>query len=149
MFDALRRTLNSKAVSAGNAAGLAGKLALPNETFTPPKGEVYGEFWFKTGGTKQVELGGNKSMEMTVGIFQFDIMAPENRGDGPATKIAELIRARFNRRQWVVDPVGYVNLLTANVKTPFAKPQNGFYRVIVDGTFHFFHKDPNAGDFRD
>lgn len=147
-FDGLRRVLNSKAVAAANAAGLEGRLQLPNEEFTPPKGQVYAEFWFKTGGTRQAELGSNKSEEMTVGIYEFNILAPENQGDGPALKIGDLLRPYFNRKEWLVPPYGYVKLLTANVKTPFSGAQNGYYRVCLDGAFHFYHRDPNAPDFR-
>lgn len=147
--NALRRVLNSKAVAAANAAELgADKLELPNEQFTAPKDQIYASFWFRTGGSKQCELGANTGLEMTVGIFQFDILAPENGGDGPAISLGNALKKQFSRKEWLVDPDGYVKTLVANVKTPFQKPQNGFYRVCVDGVFHFYHSDPNAADFR-
>jgi hypothetical protein len=34
------------------------------------------------------------------------------------------------------------------VKTPFQKPQGGWFRFIIDGVFHYYHRDPNAPDFR-
>jgi hypothetical protein len=140
-FDQLRKVLNSKAVAAANEAGI--QVQLPNEAFDPPKRTIYGSFWFKTGGSKQIELGGGKSQELTVGIFQFDLLAPEKTSDGPATQLADMIRRRFNRKEWLVAPNGYVKLLVANVKTPFQGAVDGFYRCCVDGTFHFYHRDPN------
>jgi hypothetical protein len=116
--------------------------------FTPPVADTYATFWYKTGGSKQAELGGNTSLELTVGIFQFDVLAPENGGDGPAIQVGDVIRKAFNRKEWLCPPDGYVKTLVANVKTPFAKPQGGFYRVIVDGVFYFYHRDPLAQDFR-
>ena len=147
-FDALRQTLSTKAIAAANSAGLDGKIELPNEQFTPPAGEIHACFWYRTGGSRQAELGPNTGLELTVGIFQFDILAPEHGGEGPAIQAAELIRKAFNRKEWLCPPDSYVKTLVANLKTPFQKPQGGFYRVIVDGTFHFYHRDPLAEDFR-
>lgn len=147
-FDALRRVMNSHAVSAATVAGVGDAIELSNEDFTPPKAAPYASFWYKTGGSKQCELGANTSFEMTVGIFQFDILCPEDQGDGPAVRIGDTLKKQFSRKQWPVAPDGYVTILVANVKTPFLKAQNGYYRVVVDGTFHFYHRDPQAADFR-
>lgn len=146
-FNGLRRVLESKAVAAATAAGIP--IQLGNEEFDHQKKLIYSEFWYKTGGTRQAELGSNKSEEMTVGIYEFNILAPENKGSGPALDIADRLRPFFNRKEWLVEPYGYVKMLVANVKTPFSGAQNGFYRVCVEGTFHFYHRDPNAPHFRD
>lgn len=146
-FNGLRRVLNKKAVLAANTAGIT--IQLPNEELALPKGQVYTGFWHKSGGSRQAECGANTGLEMTVGIFQFDIMSPENQGDGPALAAADLIRPVFNRKEWLVEPNGYVKILVANVKTPFSGPIDGHYRVIVDGTYHYYYSNPNAPDFRD
>jgi hypothetical protein len=149
-FNSLRRVLNTRAVQAAAAAGLpADKFELPNEDFVTPKGQIYGGFWHRIGGSRQAELGGRRGFEMSVGIYQFDILVPENKGDGPGLAIADKIRRNFNRREMVVEPDGHLKLLVANVKTPFSGPQNGFWRVIVDGEFHYYYKDPQADGFRD
>lgn len=145
-FDALRATLNAKAEAAANAAGL--EIELPNEQFTPPAATTYATFFYRTGGSKQCELGANTSLEMTVGIFQFDVLVPEYQNIQPGTAAADILKKAWSRKQWDVPPDGYVNILVANVKTPFPKPILGYYRIIVDGTFHFYHRDPTAADFR-
>jgi len=146
-FDDLRRVLNSKAVAAANAIGLGAKIKLPNESYTPPKATSHCEFFFKTGGSKQAELGGGKAFEITVGIYEFNILVPENTADGPATQLAGQVRRMFNRKEWLVGAEGYVKLMVANVKTPFNGPINGYYRVCVDGVLHFYHRDPNPLPF--
>lgn len=149
-FDSLRRVLNGKAISAANAAGLAGKLELPNTNFVkPPKKEMYASFWYKTGGSRQAELGGRRGFELTVGIYQFDIYVPEHTGDGPGMRAGDYLRARFNRREWPIEPDGYLKMLVSNVKTPFNGAQAGYWRVVVDGSFHYYHRDPDADGFRD
>lgn len=150
-FDSLRAVLNQKADAACGAIGLP--VELMNEQFTPPQNVdgsalSYATFFYRTGGSKQCELGGNGSLEMTVGIFQFDILVPEYADLGPPGVMADQLRKSFNRKQWIVPPDGYVNTLTANVKTPFPKAQGGFFRIIVDGTIHFYHRDTNPQDFR-
>lgn len=155
-FNSLRRVLNSRAVQAAVRAGLGDRIELPNETFTKPtvkKGQekqaIYVSFWYKTGGSRQAELGGRKGYEMTVGVYQFDIMVPENIGDGPGLSVGDVIRRYMNRREMEVAPDGHLKLLVSNVKTPFSGPKNGYYQVVCDGTFHFYHRDPNADGFRD
>lgn len=147
-FDALRAVLEQKAETAANAAGLAGKLELSNDQYTPPANETHANFWYRTGGSKQCELGSNKSLEMTVGIFQFEILVPEYQPTGPGSKSADVLKKAWNRKQWEVPPDGYVNIQVVSVKTPFAKPQGGYYRIYVEGDFHFYHRDPQAADFR-
>jgi len=148
-FDSLRRVLNSKAAAASNVSGLDGRIQLMNEEYSPPKKQVFAEFWYKTGGTMQAELGGNTSEEMTVGIYEFNIFAPENQGDGPALQVADLVRPLLNRKEWLVEPYGYVKMLMANVTIPFSGAQNGYFRVCVEGRFHYYHRDPNAPNFRE
>jgi hypothetical protein len=58
---------------------------------------------------------------------------------------ADQIKRVFNRKQWDVAPDGYVCTQVASVKTPFSKPQGGFFRFIIDGSFHYYHRDPRAG----
>lgn len=155
-FNSLRRVLNSRAVQAAVRANMGDRIELPNETFTKPavkkgqeKDAIYMSFWYKTGGSRQAELGGRKGFEMTVGVYQFDVMVPENIGDGPGLAVGDIVRRSMNRREMEVAPDGYLKLLVSNVKTPFDGPKNGYYQVVVDGVFHFYHRDPNADGFRD
>lgn len=155
-FNSLRRVLNSKALQAATRADMADRIELPNETFTKPevkkgqeKAAIYMSFWYKTGGSRQAELGGRKGYEMSVGIYQFDIMVPENIGDGPGLAIGDIVRRVMNRREMEVAPDGHLKLLVSNVKTPFNGPKGGYYQIVVDGTFHFYHRDPNADGFND
>jgi hypothetical protein len=146
--DQLRRILEGKAIAAANAAGLAGKLKLPNNDFTPPKAEPWSNFWFKTGGSKQMELGGAQAFERTVGLIQFDVVVPEKSGDGEIARIADMLRSRFNRKQWLVPPYGVVKMDVASVKTPFGtEAQGGWYRYCVDATFNYDYRDPDALPF--
>lgn len=146
--DLLRRVLQNKAITATNAAGLTGKLELPNSDYVPPKDDLWVHFFYKLGGSKQMELGGTKAMERTVGLIQFDLMAPEKSGDGAAVRAADIIRTHFNRKQWLVPPVGQVRMDVASVKTPFGTGAvNGWYRYIVDATFCYDYSDPDALPF--
>lgn len=145
-FDSLRAVLNQKAEAICVAQNLP--VELMNEQFTPPAAAPYASFWFKTGGSRQAELGSNKSFELTVGILQFDLLVPEYQPLGPPGRQADEIKKAFNRKQWEVPPDGYVNIQVVSVKTPFPKPQNGWFRFCIDGAFHFYHRDPNAADFR-
>lgn len=146
--DLLRRVLEGKAVAAGNAAGLAGALQLPNADFTAPKAAPWASFWFKTGGSRQMELGGPKAFERTVGLIQFDVMVPEKTGSGAVSRYADALRLRFDRKQWLVPPIGNVRMDVASVKTPFGTTaQNGWYRYIVDATFCYDYSDPDALPF--
>lgn len=149
IFDSLRRVLDGKALQAANIAGLAGNIQLMNEETVKNKRTVHAEFWYRTGGSRQEELGPNTSLEMTVGIFQFTVYSPENVGNGAGTQAADLLRSRFNRKEWLVEPYGYVKTLVANVKNPVSGPVDGQFVTIVDGTFYYYHRDPNAGNFRD
>lgn len=149
IFNALRRVLDTKALAAATEAGLAGKIQLMNEETVKDKRVVHAEFWFRTGGSKQCELGPNTSLEMTVGIFQFTVYSPENVGSGSGVIAADVLRSRFNRKQWPVEPYGYINTQVANVKTPVSGPVGGQFVTIVDGTFYYYHRDPDAGDFRE
>lgn len=148
IFDSMRRVLDSKALAAATEAGLAANIQLMNEETVKNKRTVHAEFWYRTGGSKQCELGPNTSLEMTVGIFQFTIYSPENVGNGAGTKAADMIRARFNRKQWIVEPYGYINTQVANVKNPMSGAINGQFVTIVDGEFYYYHRDPDAQDFR-
>lgn len=146
--DQLRRILEAKAIAAANAAGLAGKLKLPNGDWTPPRAEAWANFWFKTGGSKQMELGGATAGERTVGLIQFDVLVPEKTGDGAISRIANTLRTRFNRKQWLVPPYGVVKMDVASVKTPFGTDaKDGWYRYCVDATFNYDYRDPDALPF--
>lgn len=146
--DQLRRILVAKAIAAANAAGLEGKLKTPNNDFTPPKADAWANFWFKTGGSKQMELGGPMAFERTVGLVQFDVLVPEKSGDGQIARISDMLRARFNRKQWLIPPDGVVKMDVASVKTPFGTDaKDGWYRYCVDATFNYDYRDPNALPF--
>ena len=156
-FNSLRRVLDTAALQAALKGGVDGaRVELMNEPFTKPpvrkgseKAAIYVSFWYRTGGTRQAELGGRRGYEMTVGIYQFDIMVPEAIGTGPGVTIGDAIRRAMNRREKEVAPDGHLKLLMSNVKTPFTGAKNGYFQVICDGTFHFYHRDPNASGFRD
>lgn len=156
-FNSLRRVLDKAAVQACLKAGVDGaRVELMNEPFKAPsisrgreKEAIYVSFWFRTGGSRQAELGGRRGFEMTVGIYQFDVMVPEAIGSGPGITIADAIRREMNRREKLVEPDGHLKLLVSNVKTPFTGPKQGYFQVICDGALHFYHRDPNATGFRD
>lgn len=147
--DGLRRTFDSRAVAACNAAGLAGRVTLSNEEFRPNPKEICAEFWIKEGNTGQAEHGIGTGFEKQAGIWQMTLYAPENKGSGPIKKIADLIRPRFNRRQWEIAPNGYVSTGVASIVTPYSGPQNGKFVVVVWGPFTYYYRDPNALPFRD
>lgn len=146
--DLLRRVLETKAISATNAAELIGKVQMPNSDYVPPKDGIWVNFCYKLGGSKQLELGGEKAMERTVGLIQFDVLAPEKSGTGEISRVCDTLRLHFNRKEWLVAPVGKVRMDVASVKTPFGNGAvNGWYRWIVDATFSYDYSDPDALPF--
>lgn len=144
-FSELRSALVQRALSAANQSGLVGVCSMPNAPFTAPaKGSIYADFWYRLGESRKAELGGRAGFKLTVGIYQFDIMVPEAKGDGPGIAIGDRLVPFFDQREMVVGENGYLKLLTANLKTPFNKPANGYWQVIVDGTLHYYYRDPAA-----
>jgi hypothetical protein len=144
--DSLRKVLQGKAIIAANALSLPIKIG--EEAFTVPKGVVYAEFWYRTGKTDQIELGGKGSFECTKGIVQFSIYAPEKSGEGPGTKMGDQLKNMFNRAQWAVAPDGYVSLHVMAVET-LPGVRDGFFTVIVDGSFDFYHRNANPNNLLD
>lgn len=145
--DSLRKILFGKAITAVNSLSL--KCRIGNENFVPPtNGAVYGEFWFRTGKSKQIELGGKGSFECTPGIMQFTLFAPENSGDGPILKVGDQLKNMWNRQQWAVPPDGYVTFEVVNSE-PMDGIVNGHKVVIVDGGFDFYHRNTATNNLLD
>lgn len=141
--DALRKVLFTQAISAVSGNGNF-PCQIGNEEFVPPQdGALYGEFWFRTADSVQMELGAVTGYERAPGILQFTLYAPEKDGDGPILKLAGGLKKAFNRKQWLVDPDGYVTLQPASVKE-MPGIRNGKKVVIVDCHFDFFYHDPDA-----
>lgn len=147
--DGLRRTFDTRALAACNAAGLGGRVTLSNEEFRAAKDAICAEFWVKEGNSGQAEHGIGTGFEKQAGIWQITLYAPENTGSGAIKKMADLIRPRLNRRQWEVPPNGYVNTGVASVVTPLSGPKDGKFIVVVWGPYLYHYKDPNALAFRD
>lgn len=142
--DALRVVLQTKAQEISSLLDLP--MQIGDEAFVQPKGTPWAEFWFRTGTTKQRELGGPGSLELTPGILQFTIYAPQNTGDGPPLRLAGAIKKALNRRQWRVPPDGYVTLDPVGVEQ-VPGIQKGFKVCVVDCSFDFHHSDPDAPPF--
>lgn len=141
-FDALRAFLAQKSADAAVSAGIADHFALPNEPFKPNPENLSGCAWFKTGNGRKIDNGmGGNHQQMNVGLFQVDITAPQDSGDGSAIKAAGKFRKYFDNQQWEIPLAdGYITFKTANVK-PMEGTQNGFYRVIMDCVFWFYYRD--------
>lgn len=139
--DALRKVLYTEAISAAAAASLPCKIG--DEPFVPPAAAIYGEFWYRTGKTDQMELGAPTGYECTYGVIQFSIFAPEKLGEGAALRIAGALKHLFNRKQWQVAPDGNVTIGTCAVQTlPGIK--NGHKVFVVDASLKFQHRNPVA-----
>lgn len=139
--DSLRKVLYAKAILATNSISMPCQIG--SEPFTPPTDDtVYGNFWFRPGLTKIMDLGGRGSYECTPGLIQFTLFAPEKSGDGPIMKTADQLKRMFNRQQWPVPPDGYVNMHVFGVSIMPGNP-NGNRTVVVDGSYDFYHRDPN------
>ncbi len=141
-FDALRAFMAEKCAAAAVNAGIDAHFALPNEAFKPNPGGLSGCAWYKTGNGRKIDNGmGGFHQQMNVGLLQIDVTAPENTGDGPATKAAGKFRKYFDNQQWEIPLAnGYITFKTANVKS-FEGTQSGFYRVIMDCVFWFYYRD--------
>lgn len=144
-FDDLRALLSQKALTfAGNVAL---PIKMPNAPFDDPAGPWL-EYGMKLGKTGQAELGGPAALEITVGIIQFDVIVPEMTGDGVAMSAANQIKKKINRKEWLVGSTSYVKLDAAEI-TNGLPTKAGWYRVCVDATFLFFHRDPDADPLKD
>lgn len=139
-FDALRDLLNNKALNAARVIGLRVKIA-NQPGWSDPKDETWADFWYKTGGSKLVECGGAGALEMTVGILQFTISSPEKIGDGAAIRAGDKLRKLFSRQKWLI-PAAH-GWITIDVMTPktTGKPVQGWYQVVADVSFRFYHRD--------
>jgi hypothetical protein len=142
-FDMLRQILYGQAIQAVQNNGNF-RCQIGDEPFVPPTdGSIYGEFWFKTGTAKQIELGPRTGYECAPGIIQFTLYAPEKMGDGAILKLGDKLKKAFNRQQWLVPPDGYVTMDPISVQ-PLPGLKNGNRVVIVDGSFDFHYRDPDA-----
>lgn len=141
-FDDLRAVLTQKAANVASAIGV--EIQMPNAPFTEPTGEVWLNFWYKLGKTDQAELGGPAALEVTVGLMQFDVLYPEETGDGEAMRIASQVRRSINRKQWLVGSHSYVTLDAADLVTDLPSSKAGWARMCVDATFLFHHRNPDA-----
>lgn len=142
--DSLRKVLYQKAITSVTALNLPCQIG--SEPFNPPTdGSIYGGFWFIPASPKQMELGGRGSYECTPGLIQFSLFAAEKVGDGPIMRIADQLRAMWNRQQWQVPPDGYVNLHVFGVSVIPGNP-SGNRMVVVDGSYDFYYRDPNPNN---
>lgn len=142
--DALRKTLNGEALAACASLGIP--LKLPNNAFKhPTNGAIWGEFWYKTGKTVASMGEGESGWEKTAGLLQFTLYAPENSGDGPLLKLGGRLKPYFHRKQFPVEPDGYVSLDPVDVQCD-GTVRNGNYAVVVDATFDFFHRNAGVDD---
>lgn len=142
--DELRIVLETEAVATANALGLI--MQLDDEPFDRPSSGVWTHFWHECGSTELMELGGAKSYERTLGLIQWTVYAPEKEGMGEASRIAALIKRRWNRRQYQVGAAGYVTLEPMSTRR-MKKAYGGYNPIICDATFAFTHRDPDAPDF--
>lgn len=145
-FDTLRAVLAQKALTI--ATNLGYPIKMPNAPFDDPSGTPWVSYWMKLGHTGQAELGGPAALEITVGLLQFDVLVPEMTGDGLAITIANQIKKKINRKEWLIPPDGYVKLEAAAI-TNDLPTKSGWYRVCVDTTFLFYHRDPDADPLQD
>jgi hypothetical protein len=142
-FDMLRQILYGKAIEAVQNNGNF-KCQIGDEPFVAPtNGDIYGQFWFKTGKTDQIELGPRTGYECSSGVIQFTLYAPEKAGDGAILRLGDALKKAFNRQQWIVPPDGYVTMDPLSVQ-PLPGIKAGHRVVIVDGSFDFHHRDPAA-----
>jgi len=156
-FDTLRKVLVGRAIAVATELGMSDDIQVPNGP--PPMSALpdsdastappWINFWYKLGPNSQLaELGGPKALEITPGILQFDILVPEKTGDGAAITLANRIKKKINRKQWLIPPDGYVTLQPAGIVTNLPA-KSGWYRVCVDCTFYFYHRDPDADPLQD
>lgn len=145
--DSLRKVLFQKAITSVNNLNL--KCKIGNETFVvPADGSIYGEFWFRTGKSKQSELGSKRSLECTPGIMQFTLYAPENAGDGPVLKLGDQLKNLWNRQKWTIAPDGWVTFEVVGCEM-LPGIINGHKVVVVDGGFDFYHRNTNPNTLLD
>ncbi len=145
-FDDLRGVLTGRAKAI--AFDLGYPIQLPNAPFVEPSGSPWLNFWYKLNKPMMAELGGPKALEVSVGVLQFDILVPEETGDGLVLRIANQIKKKINRKQYLVGSYSYVNLDPAGIEVGLPT-KSGWYRNCVDATFLFHHRDPDAEAFRD
>lgn len=140
--DSLRKVLQQQAISATTALSL--KTQIGDEAFVPPNdGALYAEFWFRTGKSKKMELGPRTGFQCTPGILQFTIFGPEKGGDGPISKMGDRLKPYFDEKQFQVAPDGYVTIDPVSV-TLMPGIHNGKKVVVVDASFDFYHRNPDA-----
>ena len=141
-LDELRQVFETEAVAtAAQHAPVPFKIF--DEPFDKPDDGLWVHFWYETGDTDQIELGSRRSYERTPGVLQFTIYRPENTGQGPATKLAGLIKRRWNRQEFLVGDAGYVQLDPMSTR-PMKTVYGGYLPVICSAQFFFTHKDPEA-----
>jgi hypothetical protein len=108
--------LSAKALQIASELGLGDLISMPNTAFIEPNLRAEPEqspwlmFSYTLGKTGQAELGGPSALEITVGMVQFDVLVPEQEGDGAAIRLANAIKKKINRKQWLVPPYSYVTL---------------------------------------
>jgi hypothetical protein len=141
-YDSLRKLLQTQAVQASGDFGLP--LILENENVPVPKTGMWAEFWIRTGMTIRSDLGsGRRHFKKAAGVLQFTLYTPEKTGDGPILRMADNLEKRFSSTQFEVPPDGYITLDDATVNM-MGKRENGYYCVVVQASFDFHYRDPDA-----
>lgn len=154
-FDTLRNVLSQRALQIAFDLGLGDLIKMPNTDFTEPNlrspavDSPWLAFSYTTGHTGQAELGGPAALEITVGMVQFDVLVAEQAGDGPALALANQIKKKINRKQWLVPPNSYVSMQAANIVNGLPVGSSGWYRCCCDCAFIFHHRDPDADPLQD
>jgi hypothetical protein len=144
-FDLLRETLEAQAVAACADAGIA-NLKLPNFPFQQPKSDPQGPLWAAfhiiAGGSIPAELGDRETaMNKATGIVQFEVYAPEDSGDGPATRAAGAFRKRINRKGLSVPGAGSVTFYASSVRPHPGGAKNGWFCVLAEATYIFHYRE--------
>lgn len=142
-FDALRAVLEQQGFQAASAAGVAAAhIEIDGYPFVQPTEHLWVKFCYGTGKTFPAECGAaNKddALDRTIGFYQFDILAPENSGNGPATQVGDKLRKAFKYQQWQVADIGHVKTDTGNIN-PIDGAPRGFKRFVLRGALDFWHR---------
>lgn len=139
--DALRQAIQNIVVQTATAQSVA--LKLPNHKFVQPKDAIWVEFHDMAGKTYPKEIGAaNKrdtAYQCQVGVFQLDVLAPEDSGDGPAARIADAFRKALNLLDVRVPPDGRLTTGSAGRKGG-PSGARGWFRTIIDCGYEFEYR---------
>lgn len=142
-FDALRAVLEAKAHQAMLDAGLGPeRIWIDGYPFVQPEDVVWAYFCYGAGKTFPAAAGqavAAQAKERTIGFYQFDIFAPENSSNAPATQLGDKLRNSFKLKDWLVADIGHVKTESGNIN-PIDGAPKGFKRWVLRGAFDFWHE---------